>query len=163
MTVKRFDISGEHYEVFGDNNGEYCLYEDYAEIQRQLTAYEATVANLTAQVQGLAAENGRLGSAAECLLHEASDVYRAYNKTQLPDGDLVDGQSLQEVYEAINSTPITDAALAEIRAQGVEMFVSSLQKHVDEGDFVGDEIAVITGAIDAGGEFADKLRKEQGK
>ncbi|EHW7991900.1 hypothetical protein K3J40_002369 [Escherichia coli] len=70
----------------------------------------------------LAAENMGLIRSSEILLHEASEVYRAYNKTQLPDGDLVDEQSLQEVYDAINATPTTDAFLADARAQGVEMF-----------------------------------------
>lgn len=72
----------------------------------------------------LAAENAGLISSSECLLHEASEVYRAYNKTQLPDGDLVDEQCLQEVYDAINATPVTDAFLAEVRAQGVEMLAN---------------------------------------
>ena len=69
-----------------------------------------------ARSNALAAENAGLISSSECLLHEASEVYRAYNKTQLPDGDLVDEQCLQEVYDAINATPTTEAFLAEVRA-----------------------------------------------
>lgn len=72
----------------------------------------------------LAAENVGLIRSAECLLHEASEVYRAYNKTQLPDGDLVDGQSLQEVWDAINATPATDRIVAGIKADGVEEFAA---------------------------------------
>ncbi|HIF6270027.1 TPA: hypothetical protein ACX3KD_005007 [Raoultella ornithinolytica] len=111
----------------------------------------------------LAAENVGLISSAECLLHEASEVYLAYNKTQLPDGDLVDGQSLQEVWDAINATPATDRIVAGIKADGVEEFISRLQQCVDEGDFVGDEVAVIVGAIDCGKEFFEQLREGDGK
>lgn len=70
----------------------------------------------------LAAENAGLIRSSEALLHEASEVYRAYNKTQLPDGDLVDEQSLQDVYDVINATPATDALLAEMRASVLDEF-----------------------------------------
>lgn len=106
----------------------------------------------------LAAENVGLIRSAECILHEASEVYRAYNKTQLPDGDLVDGQSLQELWDAINATPATDRIVAGIKADGVEEFISLLQQCVDEGYFAGDEVAVIVGAIDCGKEFCEQLR-----
>ncbi|MHA8902453.1 hypothetical protein ACYA10_22090 [Klebsiella pneumoniae] len=50
-------------------------------------------------------------------------------------------------------TPATDRIVAGIKADGVEEFIGRLQQHVDEGDFVGDEVAVIVGAIDCGKEF----------
>ncbi|HHP5677838.1 Uncharacterised protein [Klebsiella pneumoniae] len=53
----------------------------------------------------------------------------------------------------------TDAYLAGIKADGVEEFIGRLQQHVDEGDFVGDEVAVIVGAIDCGKEFFEQLRE----
>ncbi|HHX3094080.1 TPA: hypothetical protein ACVFE1_002130 [Klebsiella pneumoniae] len=53
----------------------------------------------------------------------------------------------------------TDAYLAGIKADGVEEFVSRLQQCVDEGDFVGDEVVVIVGAIDCGKEFCEQLRE----
>lgn len=56
-------------------------------------------------------------------------------------------------------TPATDAYLAGIKADGVEEFIGLLQQHVDEGDFVGDEVAVIVGAIDCGKEFFEQLRE----
>lgn len=36
------------------------------------------------------------------LLREAANVYRMYNKTQEPDGNLVDMQTLQELSDLIN-------------------------------------------------------------
>ncbi|HIF7023033.1 TPA: hypothetical protein ACX39K_004390 [Klebsiella pneumoniae] len=56
-------------------------------------------------------------------------------------------------------TPTTDRIVAGIKADGVEEFIGLLQQHVDEGDFVGDEVAVIVGAIDCGKEFFEQLRE----
>ncbi|HBY6896443.1 TPA: hypothetical protein MI535_01910 [Klebsiella pneumoniae] len=53
----------------------------------------------------------------------------------------------------------TDAYLAGIKADGVEEFIGRLQQCVDEGDFVGDEVDVIVGAIDCGKEFCEQLRE----
>ncbi|MDM2960382.1 hypothetical protein [Citrobacter sp. CK202] len=128
------------------------------ELAKELHCAEsaALVSDLATQLEvqlvrsnALAAENAGLISSSECLLHEASEVYRAYNKTQLPDGDLVDEQSLQEVYDAINATPTTDAFLAEVRAQGVEMFAASL-KVVGGNEHPYSAVA---------NEFAAQLRK----
>ena len=52
----------------------------------------------------------------------------------------------------------TDRIVAGIKADGVEEFIGRLQQCVDEGDFVGDEVAVIVGAIDCGKEFCEQLR-----
>ncbi|HIG8619979.1 TPA: hypothetical protein ACYEOD_002626 [Klebsiella michiganensis] len=56
-------------------------------------------------------------------------------------------------------TPATDAYLAGIKADGASEFISRLQQCVDEGDFAGDEVAVIVGAIDCGKEFCEQLRE----
>ncbi len=57
----------------------------------------------------------------------------------------------------------TDVYVAWIKADGVEELVRRLQQCVDEGDFVGDEVAVIVGAIDCGKEFCEQLREEADK
>lgn len=56
-------------------------------------------------------------------------------------------------------TPTTVRIVAGIKADGVEEFIGLLQQHVDDGDFVGDEVAVIVGAIDCGKEFFEQLRE----
>ncbi|WP_225373057.1 hypothetical protein [Klebsiella variicola] len=56
-------------------------------------------------------------------------------------------------------TPATDRIVSGIKADGVEEFIGRLQQHVDEGDFVGDEVDVIVGAIDCGKEFCEQLRE----
>ncbi|MFQ1290924.1 hypothetical protein ACJWUI_05360 [Klebsiella pneumoniae] len=53
----------------------------------------------------------------------------------------------------------TDRIVAGIKADGAEEFIGLLQQHVDDGDFVGDEVAVIVGAIDCGKEFCEQLRE----
>ncbi|EPC3563984.1 hypothetical protein ACRZDY_002756 [Klebsiella pneumoniae] len=60
-------------------------------------------------------------------------------------------------------TPTTDRIVAGIKADGVGEFIGRLQQCVDEGDFVGDEVAVIIGAIDCGKEFCEQLREGAGK
>ncbi|WP_198448000.1 hypothetical protein [Citrobacter koseri] len=56
-------------------------------------------------------------------------------------------------------TPATSAFLAEVRAQGVEMLTSKLQSLIDEGNFEGDEIGVIAGAVYTGADIAAQIRK----
>lgn len=102
---------------------------DAAEQANKL-AQEATE-KLVQERDALAAENAGLIRSSEILLHEASEVYRAYNKTQLPDGDLVDEQSLQEVYDAINATPTTDAFLAEVRASAIKSALDDCSEYLD--------------------------------
>lgn len=63
-----------------------------------------------------------------------------------------------EEFDAIE-TPATDRIVAGIKADGVGMFVRRLQQCVDDGDFVGYEVAVIVGAIDCGKEFCEQLRE----
>lgn len=114
-----------------------------------------------ARSNALAAENAGLISSSECLLHEASEVYRAYNKTQLPDGDLVDEQCLQEVYDAINATPTTDAFLAEVRAQGVDMlaaeYESKIEPYKTHDEFMNAHY--LTMQANEARQFAAQLRK----
>lgn len=67
--------------------------------------------------------------------------------------------STDDVCYALKDIPATDRIVAGIKADGVEDFIGLLQQHVDEGDFVGDEVAVIVGAIDCGKEFFEQLRE----
>lgn len=106
--VKRYDIS-----AFGGmsmdecSDGAYINYDDYMALEAKCAA--------------LAAENAALRSKAAELVHEASKIYSTYNSTITePDGDFMDMQTLHEM-QCIETTA-TDAFLAEVRAQGVEMF-----------------------------------------
>ena len=69
---------------------------------------------------------------------------------------------IKSVLRAVDNsvkTHATDRIYSWIKADGVEDFADRLQKHLDEGDFVGDEVAVIVGAIDCGKEFCEQLRE----
>ncbi|CVA03209.1 hypothetical protein [Serratia marcescens] len=82
----------------------------------EVLTYEA----LKAERDALAVENAALKSKASELVHEASEVYSAYNATiKEPDGDFMDMQTLYEMQRI--ETPATDAALAAIKKQaGIE-------------------------------------------
>jgi hypothetical protein len=138
MSVKRYELTtkyrgNESWDELEENHeGAYVRYGDYAALEQRLIESERygrqtdiTIDNLEMKLAQMAAENAELISSSECLLHEASEVYRAYNKTQLPDGDLVDEQCLQMVYDAINATPTTDAFLAEVRASALDEFAKA--------------------------------------
>lgn len=131
----------------------------------ELSIREQKFLKLAKAYQQLAAENVGLIRSAECLLHEASEVYRAYNKTQLPDGDLVDGQSLQEVWDAINATPATDRIVAGIKADGVEKFAESQKEYVRQHRNEMDQVlrAAYAGSALVAERFAQQLREGAGK
>ncbi|WP_407084631.1 hypothetical protein [Pluralibacter gergoviae] len=135
----------------------------------RIDALVAEVEKLRTEREQLAAENVGLIRSAECILHEASEVYRAYNKTQLPDGDLVDGQSLQEVWDAINATPTTDRIVAWIKADAITASLDACSDYL-ETDCVMDRLDIsyeeaetrTSGAIefhDAMVDFANQLRE----
>ncbi|EMM1885690.1 hypothetical protein RHR90_000042 [Klebsiella pneumoniae] len=67
--------------------------------------------------------------------------------------------AVMAMHRWVPKTPATDRIVAGIKADGVEEFIGRLQQCVDEGDFVGDEVAVIVGAIDCGKEFCEQLRE----
>ncbi|EPV8454881.1 hypothetical protein ACWASV_000513 [Serratia marcescens] len=91
-------------------------------LQVKLTMAE-TIKEQTDRVNALAVENQALKAKAAELVHEASEVYSAYNATiREPDGDFMDMQTLYEMQRI--ETPATDAALAAVQAQGVERLIN---------------------------------------
>ncbi|EPK4542760.1 hypothetical protein M1I87_002952 [Serratia marcescens] len=123
----------------------------------EVLTYEALKAERDAQqkrADALAVENAALKSKAAELVHEASEVYSAYNATiKEPDGDFMDMQTLYEM-QCIE-TPATDAALAAIQAQGVEKFAKALRVKGDDAFFD----AIAEAQANAADEFAAKLRE----
>lgn len=142
MTVKRYDRGG-----YPSESGIMVPYIRYEELQRQLTAYEATVTNLEAQVRGLSAENAVLKG----FITDDCWVY-----------DKVDERYRGAVY-CTPKTPATDAALAEMRAQGVEMLAESIAEMHEKTVPDSQLEKSLCFAAEACVAFADKLRKEQGK
>jgi hypothetical protein len=76
------------------------------ESQREFRAADATIHNLELQLTDMAVQLANaeskcreLSSKAMELVCEASLVYSKYNDTQMPDRDLVDMQTLQEMHD----------------------------------------------------------------
>lgn len=97
----------------------------------------------------LAAENMSIKAMNDCLSEELG----GYES----DGAF-EGPKMHLLWWRVE-TPATDRFVAGIKADGASEFISRLQQCVDEGDFVGDEVAVIVGAIDCGKEFCEQLRE----
>ncbi|MCI1898548.1 MAG: hypothetical protein LKI85_09240 [Enterobacter sp.] len=117
------EITGLHVKEtsFGQKHGPAAYSTVYSwEIVELAKMVEA----LTSQLESVVAENAALKSKAAELVHEASEVYSAYNSTITePDGDFMDMQTLQEMQSV--ETPATDAFLAEVSASGVDQWIAS--------------------------------------
>lgn len=135
----------------------------------ELSIKERKYLELAKAYQQLTAENVGLKAAfsPEEIPAEAVD---AFMDTAVMDHDWNDTSEwswvenetevIRAVLDALKpETPTTDRIYAGIKADGVEEFIGRLQQHVDEGDFVDDEVAVIVGAIDCGKEFCEQLRE----
>lgn len=101
---------------------------------------------LEARCAALAAENAGLKSAIE--KHADSYIMCGYCRTER------DGKN-DDVCEVLDSTPATDAFLAEVRAQGVEMFAAVLRRKGDDAFFD----AIAEAEANAADQFAAQLRK----
>lgn len=122
------------------------LEQKLAESQREFRAADATIENLQMQVEKLAAENAGLKD-------EISNI------TFMRDDDFFGStQRAQEVMGRLVNvkTPATDAFLAELRAQGVEMFAAVLRRKGDDAFFD----AIAEAQANAADQFADQLRQE---
>ena len=127
----------------------------------ELSIKETKVMALAKAFKQLAAENVAMKAFGDKL----SEMHNALNG----EGTGIQGraevacqqvalEAAMEEFDAIE-TPATDRIVAGIKADGASEFISRLQQCVDEGDFVGDEVAVIVGAIDCGKEFCEQLRE----
>ncbi|HIH9814003.1 TPA: hypothetical protein ACYU9W_002765 [Klebsiella pneumoniae] len=112
--------------------------------------------HLAAENVALKAEQVRIFNSGYLRGHE-STVEGYYVDIHQDDITTYHEDVVAEISE--EQTPATDRIVAGIKADGVEEFIGLLQQHVDEGDFVGDEVAVIVGAIDCGKEFFEQLRE----
>ncbi|HHA1263881.1 TPA: hypothetical protein ACOELY_004056 [Enterobacter kobei] len=105
MSVKRYDIGtfgGMRMELSSD--GAYVRHDDYAALETRCAE--------------MASENAGLKDAISC--HAVGfTVCEACGEENISGND--------DVCRALDETPATDAFLAEVRAQGVEMFAASLK------------------------------------
>lgn len=145
MSVKRFGYGCE----FDGNSGPFVTYEDYA-------ALEARCAALAAEVQAV-----KDAVIARIKLHE-----EIRNAGRPPHTDFWH-QSIymadKKVEDSLSSTPNHDAFLAEVRAQGVEMFAERknnemMSLHPDT-HAVGSIAAEMSSQVKQLREFAEQIRK----
>lgn len=131
-----------------NNNGCSPAMEDdrsfvYEMTQHMFEAYQAGVAEGEARCAALAAENAGLKDAISC--HAAGfTVCEACGEENISGND--------DVCRALNETPATDAFLAEVRAQGVEMLRDSI---AEVGGSIEDTIDLHHYCSD----FAAEIRK----
>lgn len=121
---------------------QYCL----TQVAEKVEEAEKRNAELEARCAALAAENAGLKSAIE--KHADSYIMCGYCRTER------DGKN-DDVCEVLDSTPATDAFLAEVRAQGVEMFAAVLRRKGDDAFFD----AIAEAQANAADQFAAQLRK----
>lgn len=111
-------------------------------------------AALEARCAALASENALARNAVQAFCDVIGDNTEVISEEVGRDGVLV----ILEAMKATGNMPATDAFLAEMRAQGVEMCSAEIQKQTwDERE--GDGMVA---AIDAMEIYAAQLRKERG-
>ncbi|CAM8266083.1 Ead/Ea22-like family protein [Escherichia coli] len=137
---------------------QYCL----TQVAEKVEEAEKRNGELEARCAALAAENAGLKDINSwCKTDAFKNMYREFKTAEslgCHDVDCMHDAMLTALMHA-PKTPATDAFLAEVRAQGVEMLTSKLQSLIDEGNFEGDEIGVIAGAVYTGADIAAQIRK----
>ena len=151
MNVKRYewvacDEHACHCDVVESAEGDMVDYEDYAALEARCAA--------------LAAENALLKKSEPApfskLMMEALDVYQA-------GADEVPELAMLSAYKKLRDglkTPATDSFLAEIRAQGVEMFAAHKRERQQALRSRSMRMSEEAAGMAADAEnFADELRK----
>lgn len=124
------------------------LEQKLADSQREFRAADATIENLQMQVEKLAAENAGLKQFPDQIVGFIVKL-----------GSSEIGSETKEKIEAAAKkikTPATDAFLAEVRAQGAEMFAAYCG---EENSVFVEAKAYYRSLPDAAYEFAAQLRK----
>ncbi|HCM9500996.1 TPA: hypothetical protein N5O09_000421 [Enterobacter roggenkampii] len=141
--------------IVGETLAEYLvrkfdeLEQKLAESQREFRAADATIENLQMQVEKLAAENAGLKKANEIALKILND-----------EETLVTSLWASSVQEVEVKTPATDAFLAEVRAQGVEMMAAEADQLMDEFGDDSYKVMVTADLQRFANAFAAQLRQE---
>ncbi|HCJ7367118.1 TPA: hypothetical protein NVL87_003633 [Enterobacter hormaechei subsp. xiangfangensis] len=126
---------------------QYCL----KQVAEKVGEAEKRNAELEARCAALAAENAGLKSAIE--KHADSYIMCGYCRTER------DGKN-DDVCEVLDSIPDTDAFLAEVRAQGVEMFAAHKRERQQALRSRSMRMSEEAAGMAADAEnFADELRK----
>ncbi|HAV7582830.1 TPA: hypothetical protein NO252_001483 [Escherichia coli] len=150
-----------------ETNAEY-LVRKFGELESKLeTAFREcrssgiTIDNLEAKCEALAAENARLKSAVTQQIELRAEIKKAGRPPHADFWVQSICEAEEKVKRALEETQATDAFLAEVRAQGVEMYADNLDNGADDAERGGFDYAVKFLRSEASGVrlFADQLRK----
>ena len=123
--------------------------EKNIELEQKLTDMAVQLANAESKCRELAAENGRCKFEISRCHQTVDEMFKNRDKW-------VDKEWLSAIWSTskrlMNETPATDAFLAEVRAQGVEMFAKNAEG-AEQGNGLMKAIAR------RATKFADQLRK----
>ncbi|GAB0909634.1 hypothetical protein MZ16F89_22700 [Escherichia coli] len=156
-----------------ETNAEY-LVRKFGELEskletalRECRSAGITIDNLEAKCAALVAESAGLKSGA---MDEIKVINRGGQAYCVKDGVQVNpmyarGWNDYRAKSLQSDTPATDAFLAEVRAQGVEMYADNLDNGADDAERGGFDYAVKFLRSEASGVrlFADQLRKGGGQ
>lgn len=141
------------WAAWRDGDG-YKIDDDESELDGMWNAWQAATNALEAKCAALTAKGMELAA-------EAAAVYGKYNETQMPDRDLVDMQTIQEMHDLCAGVKNADAFLAEVLVRGVEMVIAYHREradalhHVDRNNAIRHSMA----ALDAS-DVAAQLRQD---
>ncbi|EFD1130476.1 hypothetical protein FEK92_07335 [Escherichia coli] len=140
-----------------------ALSEDHQKAIESIKQADAAVKLAHEKFSALAAENAGLKSGA---MDEIKVINRGGQAYCVKDGVQVNpmyarGWNDYRAKSLQSDTPATDAFLAEVRAQGVEMYADNLDNGADDAERGGFDYAVKFLRSEASGVrlFADQLRK----
>ncbi|KDF07801.1 hNH endonuclease [Citrobacter sp. MGH 55] len=152
------------------------LLEQLENAQREFRSADITMQNLEAKCEKLAAENAGLKEALEYVINpdNAPEYHslgmgcgvedRGYQRDGYSACEYGWESAMERVYsevipDAIPETPATEAFLAEVRAQGVEMFATELGNVYQQLRSGSNHAHAIKSAVFRAVEFAALLRK----
>nr|WP_203255634.1 hypothetical protein [Escherichia coli] len=150
-----------------ETNAEY-LVRKFGELESKLeTAFREcrssgiTIDNLEAKCEALAAENAGLKSAVTQQIELRAEIKKAGRPPHADFWVQSICEAEEKVKRALEETQATDAFLAEVRAQGVEMYADNLDNGADDAERGGFDYAVKFLRSEASSVrlFADQLRK----
>lgn len=124
----------------------------------EVTAYEATVTNLTAQVQWLAADNADLMTAAKQVIK----MNRQHARDKHGNPDIAESWACVKVLRRARAKANTDAALAEIRNEARADVVNAFEQHILAVGLSDDDVVSVRECKDALLHVIEQL-EEKGK
>lgn len=138
-----------------------AMSEDHQKAIESIKQADAAVKLAHEKFSAMAAENARLKSAVTQQIELRAEIKKAGRPPHADFWVQSICEAEEKVKRALEETPATDAFLAEVRAQGVEMYADNLDNAADDAERGGFDYAVKFLRSEASSVrlFADQLRK----